>query len=46
MLAETILQFKGIGRFFDGQAPFILTGVGEDIPNAEEEYSGMRLSNE
>ena len=46
MLAGIIPQFKGIGRFFDGQAPFILTGVGEDIPNAEEEYRGMRLSNE
>ena len=44
--AGIILQFKEIGRFFDGQAPFIFTGVGDNIPDAEEEYSGMRLSNE
>jgi hypothetical protein len=34
VLAGIILQFKGIGRFFDGQAPFIFTGVGDDIPYA------------
>ena len=37
---------RGLDVFLTGKRPLIFTGVGDDIPNAEEEYSGMRLSNE
>jgi hypothetical protein len=45
-LAKITPHSRGLDVFLTGKRPLIFTGVGDDIPNAEEEYSGMRLTNE
>jgi hypothetical protein len=37
---------RGLDVFLTGKRPLIFAGVGDDIPNAEEECGRMRLSNE